>query len=275
MPYDPTMYLGTAAYYVHGRPAYSPALVPALTAEFGLDGTGRMLDVGCGPGVLATALAGCFAEVVGLDPDKDMLAEGARRAVAAEIDNVRWVQALAEDIPTLELGTFRLVTFGQSFHWTDREQVAEIIYDMLEPGGALALIGHMVEGRPQPQGPDHPPIPHEAIRALIDRYLGPRRRAGQGFANMPSESHEDVLLRTRFGMPRQLFCPGRPDIIQDIDGVLANYFSTSFAAPHLFGERLANFEADMRAELTAHSSSGLFWDWPGDTAVLIATKPKA
>ena len=51
-----------------------------------------------------------------------------------------------------------------------------------------------------------------------------------------------------FGVPRQLFCPGRPDIIQDIDGVLANYFSTSFAAPHLFGDRRAQFE-----DVLAHS----------------------
>jgi hypothetical protein len=29
------------------------------------------------------------------------------------------------------------VTFGQSFHWTDEQQVAEVVYDMLEPGGAV------------------------------------------------------------------------------------------------------------------------------------------
>jgi len=66
---------------------------------------------------------------------------------------------------------------------------------------------------------------------------------------------------------------GRADIVQDIDGVLANYLSTSFAAPHLFGERLQAFEVDFRAELAARSPSGLFWDWPGDTEILLALKP--
>jgi hypothetical protein len=33
-------------------------------------------------------------------------------------------------------------TFGQSFHWTDEQPVAEAVYDMLEPGGALAIIVH-------------------------------------------------------------------------------------------------------------------------------------
>jgi len=123
-------------------------------------------------------------------------------------------------------------------------------------------------------GPGEPPIPHEVIRALIDHYLGPRRRAGQGFATPPADRYEDALVRTRFGVPRQIFCPGQPDIVQDIDGVLANYFSTSFAAPHLFGDRRPQFEADLRAELAARSPSGLFWDWPGDTVILLANKPK-
>ena len=273
MPYDPTMYQGSAAYYAHGRPPYSRDLVTTLAAEVGLDGSGRLLDVGCGPGMLTVALAGRVAEALGLDPDAGMLAEGARRAAEAKVDNIRWVQALAEDLPALDLGRFKLVTFGQSFHWTDRERVAEVVYDMLEPGGALALIAHVHAGRPQPSGPGEPPIPHDAIHALIERYLGPGRRAGQGFAAMPADRHEDALARTRFGRPRRIFCAGRPDIVQDIDGVLANYFSTSFAAPHLFGDQRARFEADLRAELAARSPRGRFWDWPGDTEILLANKP--
>jgi SAM-dependent methyltransferase len=273
-PYDPTIYRGSAAYYAKGRPPYSPALASTFAAEVGLDGPGRLLDVGCGPGTITIELADRFEEAIGLDPDPDMLAVAADRAVAAGITNVRWVQALAEDIPTLELGMFRLVTFGQSFHWTDRERVAEAVFEILEPGGALALIVHAHEGRPQPPGPGYPPIPHDAIRALIDGYLGPRRRAGQGYASQQADRFEDALARTRFGRPRSIFCPGRADIVQDIDGVLANYLSMSFAAPHLFGERRAQFEADMRAELAARSPSGFFWDWPGDTEILLAYKPR-
>jgi SAM-dependent methyltransferase len=273
-PYDPTIYRGTAAYYARGRPPYSRALAATLAAEVGLDGSGRLLDVGCGPGVIAIELADRFAEAIGLDPDLDMLAVAADRAAAAGLTNVCWVQALAEDIPTLDLGTFRLVTFGQSFHWTDRERVAEAVFDILEPGGALALIVHAHEGRPQPAGPGEPLIPHDAIHALIDAYLGSRRRAGQGYASQHPDRFEDALARTRFGRPRSIYCTGRADIVQDIDGVLANFLSMSFAAPHLFGERRAQFESNLRAELMARSPSGLFWDWPGDTEILLARKPR-
>jgi hypothetical protein len=65
---------------------------------------------------------------------------------------------------------------------------------------------------------------------------------------------------------------GRPDLIKDLDAVVANYFSMSYAAPRLFGNRRADFEADLRRLLLERSPDGLFWDWPGDTELVIATK---
>ena len=53
----------------------------------------------------------------------------------------------------------------------------------------------------------------------------------------------------------------------------SEYLSTSFAAPPLFGARLGAFLAEARALLETGTPTGRFWDWPGDTAVIIATKP--
>lgn len=272
MSYDPTIYKGAAAHYARGRPPYSGALAAVLERVLGLDGSGRLLDVGCGPGVLALELASLFTDAVGVDPDPDMLAEAGRRTEDAEVRNVRWVRALAEALPEFELGTFRLVTFGQSFHWTRREEVAEHIYDILEPGGAIALVVHTTEGRPVPDDPGYPAIPHEVVREIVDRYLGSRRRAGAGFSSPLPDRYEDALARTRFGAPQVFFAPGRPDLLQDVNGVLANYHSMSFCAPHLFGDQLEGFDQEVRTALAARSESGLFWDWPGDTEILIARK---
>jgi SAM-dependent methyltransferase len=197
VPYDPTIYLGAAAHYRYGRPAYSPELEAFLTREAGLDGSGRLLDAGCGPGMLTVRLAHLFGQAVGLDPDAAMLAEGRRAAEEKGIGNVRWVQGLAEGLPAAAPGPYRLVTFGQSFHWTDEQRVAETVYDMLEPGGALALIAHTVAGRPRPPDPGVPVIPHDEIRALVGKYLGSTRRAGQGTAPERTHRFEDVLARTR------------------------------------------------------------------------------
>ena len=273
MPYDSTIYRGSAAHYRCGRPAYSPQLEAVLVRETGLDGKGRLLDVGCCPGVLTVRLAHLFEQAVGLDPDAAMLAEGRRAAAEKKAMNIRWVRGLAEDLPAVAPGPYQLVTFGQSFHWTDEQRVAETVFDMLEPGGALALIVHTVTGRPRPPDPGVPPIPHDEIKALVAKYLGSTRRAGQGIAPERTHRFEDVLVRTRFGVPRQFFVPGLPDLMRDSESVLSGYFSFASSAPHLFGDRLDDFAAEVRALLANRSADGIFWDWPGDTEVVMARKP--
>ena len=271
-PYDPTLFEGAAAHYRYGRPPYSPQLEDALGEEFGLDGTGRLLDGGCGPGILTVRFAHLFEEAVGLDPDAAMLAEGRRAADERGIANIRWVQAVAEDLPEPAPGPYRLVTFGSSLHWTDELRVMETVYDMLEPDGALAMIVHTVEGRPEPPSPGPPRIPHAEIEALVEKYLGTTRRAGQGVAPVRTHRFEDVLVRTRFGAPRQIFVPGIPDLLRDSESVLSGYFSMSSSAPHLFGDRAEDFAREVRELLASRSPEGVFWDWPGDTEVILARK---
>jgi SAM-dependent methyltransferase len=273
MSYDPTIYEGAAAHYRPGRPPYSPQLETVLTAELHLDGSGRLLDGGCGPGTLTVRLAHLFEEAVGLDPDPGMLAEGRRVAGELDVANIHWVHARAEALPAAAPGPYRVVTFGQSFHWTDEERVAEALYDMLEPGGALALVVHTVEGRPTPPSPGAPPIPHAEIRALVEKYLGSTKRAGKGSAPVRTHRFEDVLVRTRFGAPRSIFAPGIPDLLRDSESVLSGYLSMSYAAPHLFGERLGDFAHEVRELLASRSPAGVFWDWPGDTEIVLARKP--
>lgn len=272
--YDPSLYEGAAAHYRYGRPTYSPELEATLTAELDLNGSGRLLDIGCGPGVLTVRLARLFGDVVGLDPDSAMLAEARRVAYEQSVTNIHWVQALAEDLPEAAPGPYRAVTFGQSFHWTDGPPVAEAVYDMLEPGGALALIGHTVAHRPVPPSPGPPAIPHAEIEALVQKYLGSSRRAGQGTAPIRADRLEDVLAGTRFGAPRAIFAPGIPDLVRDTESVLSGYFSMSSSAPHLFGDRAGDFASDVRQLLASRSPEGVFWDWPGDTEVNLARRPR-
>jgi SAM-dependent methyltransferase len=269
---DVPLYGPAARHYLRGRPLYSAQLLPLLTDELGLDGTGRLLDVGCGPGVLAVQLAPAFDEVIGLDPDPVMLDEAARHAAQHGVV-ASWIAAPAERIAELGLAPVRLATFGQSFHWTDRDTVAEAVFDVLEPGGSIVLVLHDIGHGAAPVLTAAPPIPHEALRDLVRRYLGQQDRAGAGLRPAFTEPSEAAIARSRFGTFRKLYAPGRADIVRDIDGVIDGYLSSSFAAPHQFGDELDAFVADARELLLAASPTGSFWDWPGDTWILVATKP--
>jgi hypothetical protein len=60
--------------------------------------------------------------------------------------------------------------------------------------------------------------------------------------------------------------------VRDSESVLSGYLSLSWAAPHLFGDRLDDFVREVRMLLASRSPEGLFWDWPGDTEVVLAHK---
>jgi SAM-dependent methyltransferase len=271
--YDPTQFSGTARYYLQGRPPYSAQLGEVLAHELGLDGTGRLLDVGSGPGTVGVQLAALFEHVTLLEPDADMLAEARRHATASGLTAVDFVQATVEDLPRLSIPPMRVATFGQSFHRTDRLRAAGAVYDALEPGGSMVIVVHDPTRPPPKQHPAEPPIPHDDVDRLIRAYLGSELRSGgRPAASYAAEGFEKTLERTPFGRPRVAYAPGRTDVVRDVDGVIAGYLSMSFAAPPLFGPRLPDFLAALRTLLERRSPSGRFWDWPGDTQILIATR---
>ncbi|TLF77579.1 class I SAM-dependent methyltransferase [Nocardia cyriacigeorgica] len=128
------LFAGTAWHYARYRPGYPEMFFSDLIASYHLDGSGRLLDLGCGTGQLILGLAAHVAEAVGVDPESAMLVEAARRAQAAQITNVTWLQGRAEDLPD-SLACFDLVTMGRSFHWMERERILgsleEVVGDRL------------------------------------------------------------------------------------------------------------------------------------------------
>ena len=260
-----------SAYYMAGRPPYSREVLPVLRGELGLDGRGRLLDVGCGPGALTLELAQAFDESVGVDPDPGMLAEGRRRAEEAGLTGLRWLEGTAEGLGELDLGPFRLVTFGQSYHWTAGVPVLDAVHGMLEPGGAVALIGHRVEGRLEPAGPGLPRIPEDEIMELVRQFADNDAALRQKRMRATPHLHEADVRASHFGTCRTVYAPGRADVVRNVDSVVAGYFSTSYAAPRYFGMRRDSFEDAVRALLLERSPTGLFWDWPGDTEMVLAS----
>lgn len=270
--WDDTLYSGSAPYYQRGRPPYASGLVDRITESLSLDGTGRLLDVGCGPGIITLPLAAGFREAVGLDPDAAMLAEAVSRARSLGIANVQWIRARAEELP-LGLGTFQAAAFAQSFHWMDRPLVAAAVYSMLEPGGSLLHINIVEHTQADPARLPFPGPPYAAIQNLVGRYLGPVRRAGQGVLRHGTPGSETAIFQQAgFSGPQRLMIRATEPLVRDVDEIVAYVFSRSDSAPHLFGEQLPCFEADLRRVLHQTAPEGRFAAAPSVTEVFIWRK---
>jgi SAM-dependent methyltransferase len=271
--WDPSLYAGSAAHYVRGRVPYPAALADLLVDELGLDGQGRLLDLGCGPGSLTLLLAPHFEQVVAVDADDQMLAEGRRQAAARGIPNIAWVHARAEDLSP-DSGPFRLATMAQSFHWMDRERVAGLLHRLLGDDGAVAYVRASTDRGVDGTAPlAHPRPPRQRIEALVSDYLGERRRAGRGFRDLERASPDErdrieagIFRAAGFTGPVRFEVPGRI-VTRSADELVASVFSLSYAAPHLFGERVGQFEDELRGLLAQASPTGEFSEQMQEIAV--------
>jgi SAM-dependent methyltransferase len=270
--WDPTLFEGTATHYRRGRLPYAPALPAAVRDALALDSRGRLLDVGCGPGTVALALAPLFEAVVGLDPDQAMLDEAATHAAAGGVATATWICLRAEALPA-DLGTFRVASFGQSFHWMQRDQVAAAIFGMLEPGGAFLHVSQ--EPCCAVPADDGPRPPYDRITRLVQSYLGEVRRAGQGLLPRGTPGNEAPIIESAgFDKEQTVRLPGGASVVRSVEDVLAWVLSRSESAPHLFADRLPHFQHELLLLLTHTAQGGAFRDQQPDTVLRIWLKPR-
>jgi len=199
-----------------------------------------------------------FESVVGIDSDAEMVHEARRAATEVDVANAEWLEMRAEQLPD-DLGSFRVITFAQSFHWMDRARVAAAARGMLDPGGAVVHVDmwHRQPADDRPSGP-FPSVPEEAIDALRVQWLGPHRRAGQGSRNTSPSGEDEVFQAARFAPEEIVVVPDGRVVERSIDDVIAWVLSMSSSAPHLFGAQLAEFEDDLRKVLVDASPAGRF-----------------
>lgn len=252
----------TADYYARFRPRYPQALVDDVAAFCGLDGSGRLMDLGCGPGFLAIAFAKYFAEAVGVDPEPEMLAAAKHEADAAGVA-LTLRQASSADLGP-EFGAFRMVTMGRSFHWMDRDATLRVLDTLIEPGGAIVLFDE--RGHRSAENPWSP---------IWDRVVGKWSPPDEWSAHLRRlspdwERHEIVLARSAFSRLDTL--THRHARKTTLDEFIGRVYSMSTSSVDKMGDKRAAFEAEFRAEMLALSPSGVFEEI-GVSNALIARRP--
>ncbi|MFI9465862.1 class I SAM-dependent methyltransferase [Streptomyces sp. NPDC052492] len=123
-----------AAQYAAHRPSYPPALFDTVEELTGRSLAGaRVADVGAGTGMATALLLARGADVVAVEPGAGMAAEF-RRA----LPGVPVVRGDGNALPLAGRGV-DLITYAQSWHWTDPARAVPEAVRVLRPGGALAL----------------------------------------------------------------------------------------------------------------------------------------
>jgi len=117
--------------YDRARPRYPDALFDDLLPS----GPARVVDVGCGTGIVAEALAARGCDVLGVEPDPRMAAVAAAKGLAVEI-------ATFEDWDA-QGRVFDLVTSGQAWHWVDPSHGPAKAASVLRPGVRIALFWNL------------------------------------------------------------------------------------------------------------------------------------
>ena len=215
-----SLFGGTAWYYARFRPGYPQELLDRLAAAAGLDGTGRLLDLGAGTGYLAVPLARYVEEVVAVDPEPEMLAELP--------PGIRTVQARAEDVDE-SWGEFRLATIGRAFHWMDGPLVLDRLAQVTRQ---VALVGDTMGES-------------EAMSTVLEvsrELLGERPAMKQ-----PTVRYEQSLVASPFSDVLELSV--EVERTWTIEQLIGLAYSTSFASPQRVGERRDEFERALRERL--------------------------
>lgn len=114
--------------YARCRPSYPAELFEWLQATCGVAKGAPVLDLGCGTGISTRLLAERGFDVVGVDPNLEMLAE-ARRTGGARYERG---EANATGLPDASVA---LVTVAQAFHWFEVSRALPEIHRVLRPGG--------------------------------------------------------------------------------------------------------------------------------------------
>ena len=256
------LFASTAGYYSRFRPAYRESLLTLVRETFRLDGRGRLLDLGCGPGVLTIQLAPMFEEVVAIDPNDEMLAEGARFATGKGIANIQWCHGSSDDLGAAS-GKFRLISMGNSFHWMNGEKTLDALYPLVEDGGGLAIVA---SGFPFPE--DAPIEPwRNKVAEVVLKHAAPSHFRGYGMP-VPVESRfESQVMRSKFKLMHSW--KERYEQTWTIDEMIGNLYSTSYCSPRQLGSNREAFERELRAAMLEYSPSGILTE-PQDTWAVLA-----
>jgi SAM-dependent methyltransferase len=252
---------GAAAHYLTCRPPYAGLLIRRVVELTGLGRQHTMLDLGCGPGVLARAFSPLAGTVVAMDPEPEMLAAAAD--YCAGLANVRLVAGSSRDLAP-SLGRFRLVVMGRSFHWMDRADTLRRLDALIEPAGAVVHF-HT----------HHADVP---ANAWTERLRDVRRRYSGDRPDGPQEHGERWVRHEAFMLKSPFRCVEAHSVFEartfDAGTLVDRVFSMSSSSRARLDGRAEALERELRALIREIAPDGRLTEVI-DSNALIGRRPDA
>jgi ubiquinone/menaquinone biosynthesis C-methylase UbiE len=245
--FEPRRFRSTVPFYARYRLNYPPELIARVSETVGLAAGDKVMDLGCGPGLLAISFAQAGTRVTAVDPEPDMLA-AARQAASEARAEVDCREGSSFEMPP-DIGPFKLVTMGRSFHWMDRTETLRTLDQLILPGGAIALFED-----------DHPRTVENGWRSVLEevgKRYGSHEAAHRAAARKSDyRSHISYLFESAFSHLVRIGVFVHRAIT--IDEIVGRAFSLSMLSPEKLSDRAQSFEADLREVLAPLATNGAF-----------------
>lgn len=197
----------------------------------------RILDLGCGTGLLAAAIAARGASVTGLDRDAAMIEAARARFPASDHPTLEFALGDGEALEEAPLaGPFDAVFSNAALHWMTRpEAVLRGLRALLRPGGRLvAELG----------GRGNVAIVKNALRDALEAEGIPRERQPRPWY-FPGVAEYAAVLEQHGLEPRVMTLFNRPTTLEDGEAGMAGWL-------RMFGHPwLAELPTDLAAAVIA------------------------
>ena len=259
--FDPHRFQTTVPFYSRYRLGYPDLLIQRVIERVRLKPGDALLDLGCGPGLVAIPFARAGMRVTAIDPEPAMLDAAAAAAQAASVP-LTLRRGSSFDL-SHNMGPFRAVTMGRSFHWMDREATLATLDRIVTADGAVVLLHDIHTKTAENRWRE---VLHEVGNEFgRDKNFHVEARQAGDF-----QAHEAVLMRSAFSQVESVSVFVRRKM--SADDIVGLAFSLSTCAPQKLDARIGDFETRLRAKLAELSPDGDFTEIAEMTAV-VATRP--
>lgn len=141
------------------------------------------------------------------------------------------------------------MTICRAFHWLDQPTVLRTLEGQVTEDGVVAIFGDNGFWAARSEW-------MVAAREVVQLFLGQQRRVGAGTFAHHNRPFCNVLRESAFNHVNEARVPVRR--VWTFDSIIGYLYSTTFAAPHLFGERRKEFETTLAERLAGFSDDDTY-----------------